>query len=608
MNKLETALFYAQNGLAVFPLRPNQKEPITEHGCKDASTDESIIKKWWGKYAEANIGIATGCISGGIVVIDLDVKGEKNGIESFNKWIDDEFLTIPQSWMSKTWSGGRHIFYKSSEPVKSRVGWLPGVDVRAEGGYVVAPSSVINGEYYEWEISPEDMDVTDDKSDPDVWYILDCIRRSSAEQKSEPFVLPDKIEDGSRNDTLYKYACSLQAKGYTDDEIKILVHAKNDKDCNPPLDDEEVERTINSALTKKKGTAKRQTVQEDTTEVTDYDTDMQSMDEMEEEEQRWLIPNYIPFGSVTLLCSDGGLGKTTMWCSILADITSGRPTIFDRIDEYPYPVKGLKAMYFSKEDSSKKVLHARLRENKANMKNIITFDLSDERLNKIWYGSKVLEANIEKHKPDICVFDTLQAFLPDKTNISDRKSMRDALTPLSQLGDKYGTAFLLIMHSNKSNNSGRQRMADSSDIWDLGRSALMIGRTKDKDVLYVSHEKSNYGKLQPTILFSVNDKGLEFRGTTNKKDRDFVLESQQLVVSTPKKQEAMDFIIEQLIDNHGKMTIHEMESVAKSVGITPSTLQDARAQLIADKKIDRKPTGYGEQKKWFLILRENNPQ
>ena len=67
-------------------------------------------------------------------------------------------------------------------------------------------------------------------------------------------------------------------------------------------------------------------------------------------------------------------------------------------------------------------------------------------------------------------------------------------------------------------------MADSSDIWDLGRSALMAGRTKDEGVMYLSHEKSNYGRLQKTILFSVTDTGIEFKGTSKKKDRDYVSE------------------------------------------------------------------------------------
>jgi hypothetical protein len=57
---LKAALRYAQKGWPVFPLKPRQKTPFTEHGLKDASTDKAQIRKWWASCPEANIGIPTG--------------------------------------------------------------------------------------------------------------------------------------------------------------------------------------------------------------------------------------------------------------------------------------------------------------------------------------------------------------------------------------------------------------------------------------------------------------------------------------------------------------------------------------------------------------------
>src|SRR5258708_4431274 len=57
---LEYALAYARVGFAVFPCRPRGKEPITKHGFKDATRDEAQIRKWWTRWPDANIGIATG--------------------------------------------------------------------------------------------------------------------------------------------------------------------------------------------------------------------------------------------------------------------------------------------------------------------------------------------------------------------------------------------------------------------------------------------------------------------------------------------------------------------------------------------------------------------
>ena len=160
---------------------------------------------------------------------------------------------------------------------------------------------------------------------------------------------------------------------------------------------------------------------------------------------------------------------------------------------------------------------------------------------------------------------------------------------------------MLIMHTNKSSNSGRQRMADSSDIWDLGRSALMAGHTRDKDIMYLSHEKCNYGRLQKTILFSILDQNVvEFRGTTWRRDRDYMAES-QIVFSSPRKDEAKEFILDQLQDGN-RHEIRAIEEAAKAAGIAKSTLEDARAELVKDKKIKREKAGFATTTKWYLLL------
>src|SRR5262245_49991368 len=73
---LSAALSYAARGWPVFPCRPRAKEPLTQHGCKDATTDPHQITQWWTRWPEANIGIATGMASR-IIVIDVDVDTEK---------------------------------------------------------------------------------------------------------------------------------------------------------------------------------------------------------------------------------------------------------------------------------------------------------------------------------------------------------------------------------------------------------------------------------------------------------------------------------------------------------------------------------------------------
>ena len=141
-------------------------------------------------------------------------------------------------------------------------------------------------------------------------------------------------------------------------------------------------------------------------------------------------------------------------------------------------------------------------------------------------------------------------------------------------------------------------MADSSDIWDLGRSALMAGRTKDNNVCYLSHEKSNYGRLQRTILFEVTEMGVIFKGTSKRKDRDYMSDNISYSIPSPKLDEAKDFIIENVPEEG--IEVPELEKLAKSAGITVETLRNARAEMKKEKRIKIKQSGFGSSTKWTL--------
>lgn len=180
--------------------------------------------------------------------------------------------------------------------------------------------------------------------------------------------------------------------------------------------------------------------------------------------------------------------------------------------------------FLSAEDSVPRVLKRRLREANANVNNIHCIDMDNEHFSEFWIGSKRFEQWIERWKPALCVLDPIQSFIDPTTDMSKRNSMRHALRPLSQLGSKYGTSFLVVVHTNKSQTAwGRARMADSSDIWDQARSVLMVGHANDDaNNLYISHEKSNYGQAGQTVLFG-NANGVIFNnGTSDLKDKDFV--------------------------------------------------------------------------------------
>jgi hypothetical protein len=146
----------AEMGLRIFRLKPNSKLPLNTGWQNEAAPDPSPWA-WDGNY---NIGVLCG---GGLLVIDIDMK---NGVDGEASW---KTLDIQESGLQvRTPSGGRHIYYSLPGGVRlsnsaSKIG--KGVDVRAEGGYVVGPGSMIDGVMYkaiagegrEMMVAPEEL-------------------------------------------------------------------------------------------------------------------------------------------------------------------------------------------------------------------------------------------------------------------------------------------------------------------------------------------------------------------------------------------------------------------------------------------------------------------
>ena len=244
----EWALYYAELGLAVFPLAYRNKVPAVEGGCKVATTEKSKIERWWNQNPRYNIGIATGNKSNGLVVIDLDVDKNKgiDGYEVLRDW-QNKHGELPETWQSITGRGGYHYFYKDTITHSNKVGLYEGVDIRGEGGYIVAPPSVHpNGNTYEWEQEPKEYEIAqvDDIVND---FFKGEKQRIDSEHKTN-FKVPELIPEGERVDTIVRLIASLRTKGLDDDAIKAAVRVENEKRCNPPLKEKELEKAVFPAL------------------------------------------------------------------------------------------------------------------------------------------------------------------------------------------------------------------------------------------------------------------------------------------------------------------------------------------------------------------------
>jgi putative DNA primase/helicase len=189
----------------------------------------------------------------------LDVDPRHDGDDSLQELLN-EYGSIPETVEVKTGGGGRHIFFQHpGGKIGNRANLLPGLDIRADGGYVVAAPSVhASGNPYEWELSshPDEINIA-----PMPEWLLNLMRQpkmltannstshlSLVNRPSKAVIQSDVIPEGRRNDTLFRMACSLRGKGFDETQIYTALYGANVLQCIPPLPEQEVLNIVNSAM------------------------------------------------------------------------------------------------------------------------------------------------------------------------------------------------------------------------------------------------------------------------------------------------------------------------------------------------------------------------
>jgi hypothetical protein len=224
---LDAALENASCGFRVLPVEPRGKKPMWKGWSAKATTDPGVIRGTWDWQPQANVGIACG---GGLLVIDLDGPRAGEALSEFG---------LPQTTEAVT-RRGRHLYFRGDAP--TRLGLLPGVDVKGAASYVVAPGSIHpSGHRYRWQLPPWELEPARAPTE-----LVERIR--TAAPIAPPARLPTVILEGSRNATLFRLGCSLQGRwGLPQEVLMTTLEAINRTGCRPPLPDRELEQIGRSA-------------------------------------------------------------------------------------------------------------------------------------------------------------------------------------------------------------------------------------------------------------------------------------------------------------------------------------------------------------------------
>ena len=364
---MDYALAYARRGWLVFPLHTVQagvcscgheacesqgKHPRTKNGVKDATTDVEQIRRWWTMWPEANIGVATGTVSG-LYVIDIDCHkgGDLDSLKDYG------LADLMCSLIAETGSKGYHIYLRCTEPLPNTANKLgPFIDTRGEGGYVVAPPGFNAQGQYAWlhkaplepipaallaklrprtsvSASLPPLPTTPQPISATEILTLNALPATPlpGQIPATPALRPVQTQDTpsvsqeARNSYLISLAGSLRGRGLTPAEIRAMLLAANEEryghNRHPkgPLSRDEMERTIFKSLEKWQPGPTNALQNLPFKPLTD-------LMERDIPPVTFLVPDLLPEG-LTLVAGKPKTGKSWLLLGLIIDIAHGSPAL-----------------------------------------------------------------------------------------------------------------------------------------------------------------------------------------------------------------------------------------------------------------------------------------
>lgn len=258
---LKSALEYQKMGLSVIPILPKQKKAAVEWRTyqQRCATKEEIVE-WWHEHPDYNIGIVTGKVSG-TTVVDLD-KYKPN----FNPDLETQFFDSIVTPTVETPNGGNHLWMNYIEGLTIGSNVLPAIDIRGDGGYIVAPPSVNgNGKPYKWIVplgtTMSDLPasflaslntvVNEYNKTHSIYKVVDNLVDNTTVLKDSNVQTVQKcLQEGSRNADIFTVATSL-ARGGCKWEVAVQIIEILANNANPPYPLKEAHDSLRSAYNRK---------------------------------------------------------------------------------------------------------------------------------------------------------------------------------------------------------------------------------------------------------------------------------------------------------------------------------------------------------------------
>jgi Bifunctional DNA primase/polymerase, N-terminal/AAA domain/Primase C terminal 1 (PriCT-1) len=471
---------YQAHGLSVIPIHPREKTPLIQwQQYQSRRATEKETTAWWSKWPDANVGIVTGAISG-LAVVDLDSVEAKDKL----KQLLPDLTSVPRSRTGKGWQ----LFFKyPAVTIHNPAGVLPGLDVRGDGGYVVAPPSIHpNGKQYKWEV-PINGELP--KFPVELFKLISSKAAGNENGYRERFNTAQAlagVPEGQRDETIFRLACKLRSADVPQDmaEALILEAAEN---CVPPFSGKIALEKVGRAYRKyepKRG--------EEKATGTGHFSLIQAKDLLasEEPETEWLWEGILPAGGLSLLVAKPKVGKTTLAFNLALAVAGGRDFLARKTKKSPVVYLALE----EKRSEIRKKLKA-LGETPEEMS--FHFGSAPEK------AIQEVKNLIKETKAGFLIVDVLQKFCRIK-DLNDYAQVTNTLEPLMETARDRSCHILLTHHAGKADRQ------DGDDI--LGSTALLGGvdtlvQIKKREQRRTFFTIQRYGEDTPETVIELKPDG-----------------------------------------------------------------------------------------------------
>ena len=543
------------------------------------------MAKWWRDNPSANIGIATGS---DLVVIDVDRVTNSDGVKKAlpNPWLEpfsESLESLAADSVVESPTGGFHLYYTSDlGPIKSKAGDIAeGVDHRADGGYIVAPGSAIDGKYYR-EL-PNRALVARSQLPQLPPALVEALTRPKAPSKASGTTL-GKIKEGHRHDFLAREAGRLAGCGISEAAILAALREINKERCTPPQDDGDLQDLA------------RAFVKKDDQEPWALKT--RRVSDIEAKDIEWLIGDRIPRGMISTIVGLPGSGKS-MLAAFIASKTSTGQGLNCEAEIWPSRAPG-RVLIFAFEDGAETTLRPRLEAMGADLDRIEVCEVKaqgeEERGIDLLKDFHLIEQYAIEFAPDLIVIDPVNSAWGAGKDQNDDVDSRQVLGPYKRLAEERNLSVLLITHTNK-----RSDVSDAQDsasgaraIVGLSRTVYLLGTLKEEDgssVHYLTDMKVNIRGPLHALKFKIEGEkaraAITVIGTEKMNANEFMSEKRKRLrdesqaKGESKVEEAKQAAIEVLENNCGKMLSTALESaLTDAKGLAKKTVQDAVKTLV----------------------------